>query len=232
MWHSYSLPNDLSSLSDLKTLNLTGAFCMCDEDGPSLTRKLKQLPNIEILDLSGNPCLLLERAAVKSMEKLTTLRTARQNLGLAPYPFGGELGVRFEQGVTLDGFLKGGLAGKNMLSLEVSSTIIEPSSLPLKFSHGFAYVLQFLFDFIKSTFFRQCMLLTYFTVDDDVALLFVCLPSSFFFLLSSFFFLQVWNSVVRRAGTVSKFECVRRRNYERSGGRIKRVGRDVRHVSA
>ena len=209
MWHSYSLPNDLSSLSDLKTLNLTGAFCMCDEDGPSLTHKLKQLPNIEILDLSSNPCLLLERAAVKSMGKLTTLRTARQNLnsGNAPYPWGGELGVRFEQGVTLDGFLKGGLAGKNMLSLEVSSAIsIDPSSLPLKFSPGFAYVeLNFLFYkkhlFSSFAFFSHILPSTV-----DIALLFVFLLSSFFFrygILSSDALAQFPNLRVLDVGTTN-----------------------------
>ena len=117
---TYTLPKDMSTLSDLKTLNLTGQFGLCDMDGPSLTRKLKQLPKLEILDLSDNPHLLLEREAVKSMHRLTTLRTSKQTEN-----FEGQPGVRFEHGVTLDMFLRQGLKGKNMTSLEVSSASVQ-----------------------------------------------------------------------------------------------------------
>ena len=116
---TYTLPKDMSTLSDLKTLNLTGQFGLCDMDGPSLTRKLKQLPKLEILDLSDNPQLLLEREAVKSMHRLTTLRTSKPTEN-----YEGQPGVRFEHGVTLDMFLRQGLKGKNMTSLEVSSAIV------------------------------------------------------------------------------------------------------------
>ena len=123
---TYTLPKDMSTLSDLKTLNLTGQFCLCDMNGPSLTRKLKQLPKLEILDLSDNPHLLLEREAVKSMHRLTTLRTSKPsyNFNLIGQFLRGKPGVRFEHGVTLDMFLRQGLKGKNMTSLEVSSAIV------------------------------------------------------------------------------------------------------------
>ena len=125
---TYTLPKDMSTLSDLKTLNLTGQFCLCDMNGPSLTRKLKQLPKLEILDLSDNPHLLLEREAVKSMHRLTTLRTSKPSYNfnyIGTHQYRGNPGVRFEHGVTLDMFLRQGLKGKNMTSLEVSSASVQ-----------------------------------------------------------------------------------------------------------
>ena len=63
--------------------------------------------------------------SINGPQDMTTLRTAKPtdiySLGI----YQGKPGVRFEHGVTLDMFLRQGLKGKNMTSLEVSSASVQ-----------------------------------------------------------------------------------------------------------
>merc|ERR1711907_889133 len=109
-------------ISDITALNLTG-FNMC-ESGPSFTRKVRQLSKLKTLVLSGNPNIVLERAAVVSLEQLQSLITLSEfdydNLGSA---------VRFETGITLNKFLLA-LKGKSMTDIVIPTRMYYNTVLP------------------------------------------------------------------------------------------------------